>query len=149
MDQKTETTLALGNPLMRYAVLFIGIIILLISQSALTWKRAAERDAAGDIDAIQFEIKDIERVIADSDDATEKKELREEIKVLKEEKLVDARFEAEAERVDAKSGIWLISMMRFTGLSLVSLGLLVIAAKGCSHEKLGALVALGFILTQI
>lgn len=149
MDITEETKKIGGSSIMRYALLFLGLIILFLSQSVLTWKRTSERDAAGDIAAVQFDIKFLEDEIKNSDDAAEKKDMREELKELKEEKLEDARFEAAAESVDAKNGIWLCSMLNLAGLGLSSLGLLIIAATGGSHEKLGALIAIGFIVTRL
>lgn len=149
MNITEETKKIGGSSLIRYGVLFIGLCILLLGQSVITWKTSSERDAAGKVDAIQFEIKDLERAIEESEDSAEKRDMRDEIKELKEEELPDARFEADAERVDARSDLWITNMVKMGGLVIASLGLLIIAATGGSHERIGALVALGFIMTRI
>lgn len=148
MDIKEETQ-KVKNGSMRYAVLFVGLIVLLFSQSIMTWKQSAARDAAGTVKALQFEITELKREIEEVENSGEKKEIREEIKIIEEEDLVDARIELESERVDADNNIWITSMLHFGGLALSSLGLVVIAALGGSHEKIGALVALGFVITQL
>ena len=149
MDIKEEAQKIGASGPMRYAVLFIGLSLLLFSQCILTWKNSSEQDARGQISAIQLDIKDLERDIKDSDDTAKKSDMRDEIKDLKEKDLVDASIEAEGERVDAKSNIWITSMIKMAGLVLASFGLLILAATGGSHEKVGALVALGFIITGL
>ncbi|MCP5536947.1 MAG: hypothetical protein H7A51_12040 [Akkermansiaceae bacterium] len=150
MDIKEETAKISGNPLIRYAILFIGLCILFLSEGILTWKRTAERDAAGNVDAIQFKIGKLEKDIADKDSSSDdKKAWREEVKDLKENDLDEARMEAASESVDAKNGIWLWSMARLKGLAIVSIGLLIIAATGGTHEKIGALVALGLVVARL
>ena len=149
MDIKAETEKIGSNVLLRYAVLFLGLLVLFLSEGVLTWKQTSERDAAGNVAKIQHQINTLERDIAYSDDSGDKKDMREEIKDLKENDLVDARMEAAGESVDAKNGIWLWSMVHLKGVALVSLGLLVIAASGGTHEKIGALVALGLVITRL
>ena len=150
MDLKEETKKLGSNSLIRYAILFIGLIVLFLSEGILTWKRTAERDAAGNVAAIQFDIGKLEMNIADKDSSTDdKKGWREEIKDLKETDLVDARMEAAAESVDAKNGIWLWSMAKLKGMAITCIGLLIIAASGGTHEKVGALVALGLVVARI
>jgi hypothetical protein len=149
MDIKEETKKIGGNPLIRYAILFLGLLVLFLSEGVLTWKQTSERDAAGNVAKIQHEINMLEKDIADSDDSGDKKDMREEIKDLKENDLVDASMEAASESVDAKNGIWLWSMVQLKGVALVSLGLLIIAATGGTHEKIGALVALGLVVTRL
>ena len=150
MDITDETKKLGGNPLIRYALLLIGLLVLFLSESILTWKRTAERDAEGNVAAIQFDIGKLEKNIADKDSSSDdKKSWREEIKDLKENELVDARMEAAAEGVDAKNGIWLWSMARLKGMALISVGLLIIAAAGGKYEKVGALVALGLVIGRL
>lgn len=150
MDITDETKKLGGNPLIRYALLLIGLLILFLSESILTWKRTAERDAEGNVAAIQFDIGQLEKNIADKDSSSDdKKSWREEIKDLKENELVDARMEAAAEGVDAKNGIWLWSMARLKGMALISVGLLIVAATGGKYEKVGALVALGLVIGRL
>ncbi len=149
MDIKEEAQKIGANGPMRYAVLFIGLSLLLFSHSIITWKNSSEQDARGQISAIQLEIKDLERDIKDSDDTAKKSDLRDEIKDLREKNLVDASIEAAGEQVDARSNIWITSMIKVIGLVLASFGLLILAATGSSHEKVGALVALGFIITRL
>ena len=149
MDMNEQTQKIGGSNPMRYAILFIGICLMLLSQSVLTWKTTSSQDARGKIDAIQLEVKDLEREMEDTDDSGIKKDIRDEIKDLKEIDLVDARIEAEAESVDARSNIWITNMVKICGLTLASLGLLIVATVGSAHERLGALVALGFIITRL
>ena len=149
MDIKEEAKKIGGSNPMRYAVLFIGLCLLLLGQSVLTWKASSERDAAGKVDAIQLDIKDLEREIEYAEDSAEKRDLRDEIKELKEEGIVDARLDAEAERVDARSDIWITSMVKMSGLALATLGLIIVTATGSSHERIGALAALGFIIARL
>ena len=149
MDISEETQKIGSNPLLRYAILFLGIIVLFMSEGILTWKRTAERDARGDVEAIQFEINKLQKEIADSEDSDEKKDKREEIKDLKENDLVDAQMEAASEAVDANNGIWIWSMARLKGAAIAAFGLLIIGITGGNHEKIGALVALGLILARM
>jgi|GEM_PF-4980545 len=149
MDIKEEAQKLGASGPMRYAVLFIGLSLLLFSQCILTWKTSSEQDARGQIGAIQLDIKDLERDIKDSDDTSKKSDMRDEIKDLKEKNLVEATVEAAGEQVDARSNIWITSMIKIAGLVLASFGLLILAATGSSHEKVGALVALGFIITRL
>ena len=126
------------------------ILVLFLSESVLTWKRTSERDAAGNVAAIQLDIGKLEKNIADKDSsADDKKAWREEIKDIKENDLDDARMEAASESVDAKNGIWLWSMARLKGMALISVGLLIIAATGGKYEKVGALVALGLVIGRL
>ncbi len=149
MDINAETEKIGSNVLIRYAVLFLGLLVLFLSEGVLTWKQTSERDAAGNVAKIQHQINTLEKDIADSDDSGDKKDMREEIKDLKENDLVDARMEAASESVDANNGIWLWSMVHLKGLAITSLGLLIIAASGGTHEKIGALVALGLVITRL
>jgi hypothetical protein len=150
MDLKEKTEKLGGNPLIRYAILFIGLIVLFLSEGILTWKRTAERDAAGNVAAIQFDIGKLEQSIADKDSSSEdKKAWRVKINNLKENDLEDASMEAIAESVDAKNGIWLWSMAKLKGLAITCIGLLIIAASGGTHEKVGALVALGLVVARL
>ena len=149
MDITEETQKLTGNPIIRYAILLIGLAIIIFSQGVLTWKRTSDRDASGNVDAIQLKIMYMEKDISDSDDSKEKKEIRETIKELKEGKLVDARMEAASESVDAKNGIWLWSMAHLLGVAIISMGLIVIAGIGSTHEKVGALIALGIIVARL
>lgn len=149
MDLNEETQKLGGNAIIRYALLLLGLLIFLLSQTVLTWKSTSARDAAGSVDAIQLEMATLEKKAADAEKSDEKKELREQAKDLKENDLEDARMEAAEESVDAKQGLWLWSMVRLKGLALMSMGLLVIAGVGSTHEKIGALVALGMIVTRI
>ena len=148
MDIKEEAQ-KMGSTPLRYAILFIGLCLMLLSQSVLTWKTASSQDARGQIDAIQLEIKDLEREIEDSSNSGDKKDMRDEIKDLKEVDLVDARLDAEAEGVDARTDIWITSMVKMGGLVLASFGLLIVATVASTHERIGALVALGFIITRL
>ena len=149
MDITDETQKLTGNPLIRYAVLLIGLVILIFSQGILTWKMTSNRDAAGNVAAIELEMRFLEKDISDSDDSAEKKDLRAKIKEIKEGDLVDAQMEAASESVDAKNGIWLWSMAHLLGAAIISLGLIIIAAAGTTHEKLGALIALGIIVARL
>jgi len=149
MDITEETKKITGNPLLRYSVLFIGLAILIFSQGILTWKRTSDRDAAGNVDAVQLEMMYLEKEISESDDAAVKKDLRAKIKTIKDEDLVDARMEAAGESVDAKNGIWLWSMAHLLGSAILSLGLVIIAGTGSNHEKVGALIALGIIVSRL
>jgi len=149
MDLNEETQKLGGNPLFRYALLVLGLLVFFLSQSVLTWKSTSARDAGGKVEAIQFEISMLEKDIEESDSADEKKEKRDEIKALRDEKLKEVRVEAAEESVDAKSGIWFWSMVRLLGVGIMSLGLLVIAGVGSSHEKVGALIALGLLVTKM
>ena len=147
MNIKEETQKAKGGAI-RYGVLFLGLIILLFSQSIITWKQAAASDARGAVKAIEFEITELKREAEDAD-SKDKKEIRAEIKILNEEDLLDARIDREHESVDAERHIWITNMIHFLGLALSSLGLIIIAVIGSSHEKVGALVALGFIISRL
>ncbi len=149
MDIEEEVKKIGANGPMRYAVLFIGLSLLLFSQCILTWKNSSEQDARGQISAIQLQIGELERDISDTDDKAKKSDLGDEIKDLTEKDMVDARIEAAGEQVDAKSNIWITSMIKMLGLVIASFGLLILAATGGSHEKIGALVALGFIITRL
>ncbi len=149
MDIKEEAQKIGASGPMRYAVLFVGLSLLLFSQCILTWKSSSEQDARGQIASIQLEIEDLGREINDTDDKTKKTSIGDEIKDLKTKDMVDARIEAAGEQVDAKSNIWITSMIKMLGLVLASFGLLILAATGGSHEKIGALVALGFIITRL
>ena len=85
MDLKEETAKLGSNSLIRYAILFIGLCVLFLSEGILTWKRTAERDAEGNVASIQFDIGKLEKNIADKDSSTDdKKAWREEITDLKE-----------------------------------------------------------------
>jgi len=149
MDITEETEKLTSNPLLRYAILLIGLLILFFSQGILTWKRTSERDAAGNVKSVELAIIELEKEVADSEDADEKKDLRENIKDIKETELVKARMEAAGESVDAQNGIWLWSMARLGGAAVLSLGLLIIASVGSNHEKTGALIALGIIVSRL
>lgn len=148
MDITKETKKLESNPILRYALLCIGILTILFSQGILTWKSAAERDARGKVKSIELKIGKLEKEIADSEDTDEKKDLREDIKKLKEENMVDARMNQAQQTADANSHIWLVSMIRHLGLALAAIGLLVISAAGSSHEKIGALIALGLLIAR-
>ncbi len=149
MDISEETQKLGSNPLIRYGILFIGLAVLFFSEGILTWKRTSARDAAGNVDAINYKIGKLTKDIADSDDSDDKKDMREEIKDLKENDLVDARMDAAGEEVDSKTGTWLWSMASLFGAGVVALGLLIIGATGGKHEKIGALVALGLIVARM
>ncbi len=150
MDIKEETQKIGGNPLLRYAILVIGLLIMLFSEGVLTWKGTSQRDAAGNVAAIELDIAKLKQKIEDKDSSSDdKKEWREEIKDLRENELKDARMEAAEEGVDAQNGTWFWSMVRHLGGTLTCIGLLVVAATGGNHEKVGALVALGLILSRI
>ncbi|MFK7909249.1 MAG: hypothetical protein AB8F34_01465 [Akkermansiaceae bacterium] len=149
MDISEETQKIGSNPIIRYGILFIGLAVLFLSQGILTWKRTAVQDARGDVDKIQFNIGKLQKEVADTKDAGEKKSLGEEIKELKENDLVEAQMEAASEEVDSNNGMWLWSMASLKGIAIVAVGLLVIAATGGSHEKIGALVALGLIVARM
>lgn len=149
MDIDTEIKKAGSNSFMRYGLLAIGIVILFFSQGVLNWKSTSARDASGKVDAIQYEISKLDKEINDTDSADKKKDLGEEIKDLREDDLEDARMEAVGEDVDAKNGIWLWSMVNHLGSAIIALGLFVIAVTGCTHEKIGSLIALGVLIVSI
>ena len=149
MDFNEESQKIGGNPLFRYALLLLGLLVFFLSQSVLTWKSTSARDAGGKVEAIQFEISMLEKDIEESDSADEKKDKRDEIKTLRDEKLKEVRMEAAEENIDSKSGIWFWSMARLKGIGIMCLGLLVIAGVGSSHEKIGALIALGLLVTRM
>ena len=149
MDISEETQKIGANPIISYGILLIGLAILFFSQGILTWKRTSAQDAEGKIAAINYDIKMLEKEIEDSDDSDEKKDLREEIKDLKENDLEDARQDAAGEAVDARNGIWFWSMANLKGAAIVALGLLIIAATGSKYEKIGALVGLGLIVSRM
>ena len=149
MDISEETQKIGANPLIRYGILLIGIAVLFLSEGILTWKHSSAVDAAGQVAAINHEINLLQKKVADSEDAEEKKELREDIDALKDNVLEKAEIEAASESVDAKNGIWFWSLARLIGGGVVAFSLLVIAATGGNHEKLGALVALGLIVANI
>lgn len=148
MDISEETQKIGSNPIIRYGILLIGVAILFFSEGILTWKRTSAQDAAGEIAAINHKIDMLNKEIKDSDDSDEKKDLREEISDLEDNDLEEARIDAAGEAVDAKTGIWFWSMVNIMGSGVVALGLLIIAATGGKYEKIGALVALGLIVTQ-
>ncbi len=148
MNINEETQKLSGNPLLRYAILVIGLILLFFSDGILTWKATSARDAEGVVAAKQFEITKLEKEIADSDDSGDKKDMREDIKDIKED-IKDARMEAASEAIDARNGIWLWNMVKHLALALTSLGLIIISITGSNHEKVGALIALGFIITRL
>jgi len=149
MNITEETQKLATNPLLRYGVLMIGLLIIILSQGVLTWKRTSPRDAMGEVAQIQLDIKYYQKDLDEAEKAAEKKEIRESIKKLREEKLVDARMDAEEEQVDAQNGIWFWSMVHHTGLALLSIGFVIVASMGGNYEKVGALVALGFIVSQL
>ncbi|BDS07520.1 hypothetical protein NT6N_25600 [Oceaniferula spumae] len=149
MDFNEETQKLGGNAVIRYALLLLGLLIFLLSQGILTWKSTSARDAAGQVEAVQYKIALLEKEKADSDSADDKKEYSEEIKGLKENDMEKVRMEAAEENVDSKTGIWLWSMARLKGIGIMCLGLLVIAGTGGSHEKIGALIALGLLVTRM
>ncbi len=150
MNIKEETRKIEGNPVIRYALLVIGLLVMLFSEGILTWKRTSERDAAGNVAAVQLDIAKLKQQIADKDSSSDdKKAWREEIKDLEENDLKDARMDAAEESVDAQNGVWFWGMVHHLGTALAALGLLVVAATGGSHEKIGALVALGLMLSRI
>ena len=148
MNINEETQKIGGNPLTRYAILILGLLFLFFSQSILTWKATSARDAEGNVASLQYDITKIEREIADTKDSGDKKDMRADIKDIKED-IKDARMEVTGERVDSQNGIWLWNMVKLASLAISSLGLLVIAATGGTHEKIGALIALGLIITRI
>ncbi len=148
MDIDTEIKKAGGSSFVRYGLLFIGLVIFFFSQGVLNWKSTSARDAAGKVDAIQLKISKLDKEVNDSDNADEKKDLREEIKDLRENDLEDARLDAVSEDVDSKNGIWFWSMVNHLGATVLALGLLVIAVTGCTHEKIGSLVALGILIAS-
>jgi hypothetical protein len=79
MDIETETQKIESKPLIRYGILAIGLVLFFFSQGILTWKNTSARDASGKVDAIQLQISKIDMDINKSEDADEKKDMREEI----------------------------------------------------------------------
>lgn len=148
MDIETETKKIGSSPLIKYGLLAIGLVIFFFSQGILNWKSTSARDASGKVDAIQLKINKLDKEINDSEDTEEKKDMREEIKDLKENDLEKASLNAISEDVDSKNGIWLWSMVNHIGGAVIALGLLVIGVTGCPHEKIGALVALGILIAS-
>jgi len=59
------------------------------------------------------------------------------------------KMEVAEERVDSRSGLWLWSMVRVLAIGILSIGFIVISALGSNYEKVGALVALGFVLSNL
>ena len=149
MDIEEEAKKIGGNPILRYAPLFAGLILALISEGCQTWKRAAAEEARGNVAALEFRIQSLRQRAADTDSEDKAKKLREEADELVEEKMEDAQREVAKEQVDAQNGVWLISMLQWGGAVLSTIGLLFIAAMGNNYEKAGALVALGFLLTRL
>lgn len=137
-----------GSPV-RYLVLAVGVLLLVFSSGMMTWKRTAERDAKGHVAKIQYEISELEAEQADTESADKKKEFDAEIKEIREKKLKDARKEAASEAVDAGSGTWFLAMVGVLGQLVACLGLLLLAVTGSSYERLGSLVALGFLLSRL
>ena len=138
-----------GNSIIRYGVLLVGLVIFAFSQGILTWKQTSARDARGVVEAVEFDIGKLKKEISDSDDKDDKKELEKEIKEIRENKLESAQMEAASEAVDANNGVWFWSMVRHFGMFVFSIGLVMIAATGVAHEKIGALVALGLIIARM
>lgn len=149
MDLNEETKKLGGNAVIRYALLLLGLLVFLLSQSVLTWKSTSARDASGVVDAVQLEISNLQKKASDAEKSDDKKKYREQADELKKNDLEDARMEAAEESVDAKRGVWFWSMARLKGAALMCLGLLVISAVGSNHEKVGALVALALIVTKL
>lgn len=148
MDIETETQKIGSNPLIKYSLLAIGLVIFFFSQGILNWKSTSARDASGKVDAIQLEISKLDKKINDSKDTEDKKNLREEIKDLRENDLEKARMNAVGEEVDSRNGVWFWSMVNHLGGAVIALGLLVITVTGCPHEKIGSLVALGILIAS-
>jgi len=73
MNITEETQKLAGNPLLRYGVLMIGLLIIILSQGVLTWKRTSPRDAMGEIAQIQLDIKYYQKDLDEAEKAAEKK----------------------------------------------------------------------------
>jgi hypothetical protein len=148
IDIETETKKIGSSPLIKYGLLAIGLVIFFFSQGILNWKSTSARDASGKVDAIQLEISKLDKELTKSEDTDKKKEMREEIKDLRENDLNEARMNAVGEEVDSKNGVWFWSMVNHLGGAVIALGLLVITVTGCPHEKIGSLVALGILIAS-
>ena len=138
-----------GNPILRYAPLFVGLVLALISEGCQTWKRSAAEEARGNVAAIEFKIQSLRQRAADTESNDKAKKLREEADEIAEDKLQGAQKEAAKEQVDAQNGVWLLSMLQWVGAVLATLGLVFIATMGSNYEKAGALVAIGFLVTRL
>lgn len=137
-----------GSPV-RYLVLAVGVILLVFSSGMATWKRTAERDAQGQVAQIQLAVAELERERADTDSSDRKKEIDKQVKELRDEDLKEARIEAAEEAVDSKTGLWFWGMVGVLGMVVSSFGFLLIAVTGSSYERVGSLVALGFLLSRL
>lgn len=135
--------------LIRYAPLFIGVGLFLFGQFITTWKKSSDRAASSNVEAVQLEVTLLEKKIEDSDDADDKKEYREQIKDLKEDTLEELQIKALKERIDAKQGIWFLSMVTTLGACIMCFSFVLIATLGSAHEKIGSLIALAFLMSMI
>jgi len=137
-----------GSPV-RYMVLGVGILLLIFSSGMTTWKRTAERDASGAVEKVELEMGELELEKADAKNSEEKNSIEKKIDELRKEDLKEARLEAQAEKVDSMNGNWFLGMIGVLGQVVACLGLLLIAVTGSNYERLGSLIALGFVLTRL
>lgn len=149
MDIEEEAKKIGGNPILRYAPLLIGLVLVLLSDGCQTWKRGSVEEARGNVAAIQLKISKLRERADDTESDKKKEKLREEAKELSDKGLADAQKKAAGEEVDAKNGVFLLAMLQWLGAVVAALGLVFIGAMGSNYEKAGALIAIGFLLTRL
>ncbi len=141
----------------------IGLLIIIVMTGFFTWKDSAVTSAQADIDKLGYEIallndeiKDLEEDRKDKEtSADEKKEIAEEIKLIREEitnigeQGRERDLELREEKVDQKSNNFMLMMIRWIGLLVLGLGMMMMVKDGSDYEKVGALIAIGFIVQRL
>ena len=143
LDKLTAST---SNPLLRFAPVAIGVLLAVLASGVATWKSSSAESARGKVRAIELKIEKLEDKLKETDDSDKEERYEDQIKNLKEEGLPDANENAAEEAVDALQGVWLISMLQWLGVSIASLGFVMIAFVGTPHERMGALIGIAFLL---
>jgi hypothetical protein len=133
---------------LRFAPLVLGLIITLAATGMQTWKESAMASGQGAIKTHQHELAVQKHNRSQADNAETTKKYTERIEKL-EMKRVEILLAASAKEAAAGSGVWLLAMMKWVGISLSAFGFLVVGVLGGSYEQTGALIGLGFIVAQL
>ncbi|MDB4284616.1 hypothetical protein N9142_04440 [Akkermansiaceae bacterium] len=138
-----------SNPIIRFAPIALGVLIAILASGLSTWKSASEQSARAKVDSIKLKIEKLDEKLRKTDDSDKEDRYEEQLKDLRYVTLPDAKENAAEESIDALSGVFIIRMAQWFGLSLIVFGFVLVALIGSPHERLGSLVGLAFLLLHL
>lgn len=133
---------------LRFAPLALGLLMVLAATGMQTWKESSRASAQGAVKKYQHDLTVLKHDRSEAEKEEAKEKFTKKIEAL-EKKENGIMLKASAKSAAASSGIWLLSMIRWVGISLVAVGFLALAVLGSNYEKTGALIGLGFLAARL